>query len=103
MQRFLVPFLPLLIALATPAVAQNCPNIALGSVVGAGDDVMLAIQPIGFTFPFAGQTFTDVHICTNGYFHLSTRACLRRVPATALHPLRSWPPDRRASAHSGPT
>ena len=69
MPRF---FVPILIALATPAlVAQNCPSLALGSVVGNGDDVMLSIRPIGFAFPFAGFTFTDVHICTNGYFHLS--------------------------------
>jgi len=58
-------------AIASPVVAQICPERNLGTVVGNGDDVMLAIQPIGFTFPFAGATYTDVHICTNGYFHLS--------------------------------
>ncbi|HEU4419530.1 MAG TPA: hypothetical protein VFT55_11370, partial [Planctomycetota bacterium] len=69
MHRF---YVPILIALATPPlVAQNCPSAALGSAVGTGDDVMLPIRPIGFVFPFAGSTFTDVHICTNGYFHLS--------------------------------
>ncbi len=58
-------------AIASPLLAQICPERNLGVVVGNGDDVMLTIQPIGFAFPFAGTTYTDVHICTNGFFHLS--------------------------------
>ncbi|MCU0866344.1 MAG: hypothetical protein MUC36_21375 [Planctomycetes bacterium] len=61
-------------------LAQNCPDRALGTVVGNGDDVMLSIRPIGFAFPFAGATYTDVHICTNGYFHLSNAG----VPAPGV-------------------
>lgn len=61
----------LLAAISAPLFAQNCPDRVYGTQVGNGDDVMLPIQPIGFAFPFAGNTYTDVHICTNGYFHLS--------------------------------
>jgi hypothetical protein len=61
----------LLSALAPSLMAQVCPNPTLGTVVGNGDDTMLTQQAIGFAFPFAGATYTDVHICTNGYFHLS--------------------------------
>ncbi|HEX5051878.1 MAG TPA: hypothetical protein VFZ65_08915 [Planctomycetota bacterium] len=32
---------------------------------------MFAIRPIGFVFPFAGTTYTDVHVCTNGYVYVS--------------------------------
>lgn len=51
--------------------AQNCPERNLGLALGSGDDVMFGAQPIGFAFPFAGTTFTDIHVCTNGYVHLS--------------------------------
>jgi hypothetical protein len=69
MQRALSVFL--FAAIASPLVAQLCPDRVLGNVVGNGDDVMLPMQPIGFPFPFAGATYTDVHICTNGFFTLS--------------------------------
>ena len=52
-------------------LAQNCPDRALGTPLGSGDDVLFGIQPIGFAFPFAGATYTDIHVCTNGYVHLS--------------------------------
>ncbi len=68
----------LLLTVSTSALlAQNCPDRVLGTVVGNGDDVMLPIQSIGFAFPFAGTTYTDVHICTNGYMQLSNAS----VPA----------------------
>jgi hypothetical protein len=52
-------------------LAQNCPERTLGTALGAGDDVMFGIQPIGFAFPFGGTTYTDVHVCTNGFVNLS--------------------------------
>ncbi|GAB4150576.1 MAG: hypothetical protein Fur0037_19180 [Planctomycetota bacterium] len=48
-----------------------CYESNYGPSLGTGDDVIFPIQPIGFSFPFAGQTYTDVFICTNGYFFLS--------------------------------
>ncbi|MEO6596950.1 MAG: hypothetical protein ABIP94_19565, partial [Planctomycetota bacterium] len=42
----------------------------LGSALGAGDEAVFS-APIGFAFPFAGTTYTDAHICTNGFLFLS--------------------------------
>ncbi|MBL8729002.1 MAG: hypothetical protein JNM25_11265 [Planctomycetes bacterium] len=39
--------------------------------LGGGDDVLLPLQAIGFPFPHAGATYTDVHISTNGFCYLS--------------------------------
>ena len=39
--------------------------------LGNGDDALKAVQPLGFAFPFAGGTWTDVHISTNGFAYLS--------------------------------
>lgn len=72
--------LPLLLALLTsPLLAQACPDRTLGTFLGVGDDTMFTMQPIGFAFPFAGATYTDVHICANGYLFLSNGG----VPAPA--------------------
>lgn len=60
-----------LLILSCSAVAQNCPDAVFGTAIGNGDDTMFTIRPIGFAFPLNGTTYTDVHICTNGYFHLS--------------------------------
>jgi hypothetical protein len=59
------------VAIAAALPAQICPERNLGTALGTGDDVMFAMQPIGFTFPFAGATYTDVHVNCNGYFFLS--------------------------------
>lgn len=67
--RLFLPLLALLPAGLLPA--QNCPDRVLGTFLGIGDDTMFAMQPIGFAFPFAGTTWTDVHICANGYFFFS--------------------------------
>lgn len=63
---------PLLAFLAPFAAAQNCfsappPGIALGN----GTDIVLPMQPIGFPFPLAGSTFTDIHISDHGIAFLS--------------------------------
>ncbi|MBX3463413.1 MAG: hypothetical protein KF830_09590 [Planctomycetes bacterium] len=40
-------------------------------LLGAGDDVLLPMQAIGFVFPFAGAAYTHVHVSTNGFLYLS--------------------------------
>ncbi|HEX5053222.1 MAG TPA: hypothetical protein VFZ65_15715 [Planctomycetota bacterium] len=57
--------------LALPAFAQNCVIGTPGVSLGAGGDVVYPIQPIGFAFPLAGQTFTNIHVCDKGYVYLS--------------------------------
>ena len=37
-----------------------------------GDDGTTAAIPIGFTFPFYGNTFRGFHVCTNGFVSLSS-------------------------------
>ncbi|HEX6810078.1 MAG TPA: hypothetical protein VF384_00520 [Planctomycetota bacterium] len=59
------------LTLAAAITAQTCPDRVLGTAVGAGDDFNAPIQAIGFPFPFAGATYSNVHICTNGYMTLS--------------------------------
>lgn len=67
-----LPHLGIVLTLAGSALlAQNCPERNLGTALGSGDDVMFGMQSIGFTFPFAGATYTDVHVCTNGFLNLS--------------------------------
>jgi hypothetical protein len=60
-----------LVALAATSalVAQDCNN--LGTALGVGDDTVFGIQPIGFAFPLNGTTYTDAHVCTNGFVWLS--------------------------------
>jgi hypothetical protein len=66
------PLLSMLVPLfAATLSAQICPQRSLGTNLGVGDDTMFGIQSIGFAFPFAGTTYTDVHICANGYVFLS--------------------------------
>ncbi|MFN7588223.1 MAG: hypothetical protein ACK5UQ_06900 [Planctomycetota bacterium] len=59
------------LSLAAIAAAQNCPSNTLGTSLGVGDDTLFPIQPIGFAFPFAGTTYTNVHVSTNGFVYLS--------------------------------
>ena len=60
----------LLAATAAPLLAQTCPERNLGVALGAGDEAVYT-HAIGFAFPFAGTTYTDVHVCTNGFLFLS--------------------------------
>lgn len=63
---------PLALAVtASFSLAQSCPDRTFGSALGTGDDTVFGIQPIGFSFPFAGTNYQDVHVCTNGYVCLS--------------------------------
>src|SRR5436190_1763787 len=59
-----------LAAFAASASAQ-CFDQAYGTSLGSGGDMMFPMQPIGFAFPFCGTTYTDIHITTKGYVHLS--------------------------------
>ncbi len=47
---------------------------ATGSVVtgfGNADDAMSGVIPIGFSFPFYGNNFTSLSVCTNGFITFS--------------------------------
>lgn len=68
------------LSLAAIAAAQNCPSNTLGTSLGVGDDTLFPIQPIGFAFPFAGTTYTNVHVSTNGFVYLSNSG----VPAPGV-------------------
>jgi hypothetical protein len=63
---------------ATNVLAQDCTSF--GTSLGDGDEVVFAIQPIGFAFPLGGMTYTDVHISTNGFAYLSNAG----IPAPGL-------------------
>lgn len=53
-------------------VSGQCYQQSLGALLGHGDDDPLyASRPIGFVFPFAGSTYTDVHVSNNGVVYLS--------------------------------
>jgi len=58
-----------LLAASSSLIAQDCSN--LGIPLGVGDEVVFPIQPIGFAFPLGATTYTDIHVCTNGYVFLS--------------------------------
>ncbi|MFN9332170.1 MAG: hypothetical protein ACK6D1_06160 [Planctomycetota bacterium] len=68
--RILATVLSLL--LAGPAAAQQCftgdfgTRLALNTV-----DTVYPIQPIGFAFPFAGATYTNIHVNDHGFVQLS--------------------------------
>lgn len=49
----------------------QCYEPLIGTSIGTGDDIVLASQAIGFAFPFAGTTYTNVHPSTNGFVYLS--------------------------------
>lgn len=65
--------IPLAIGLLAPIAAAQCPlDPAIGTLQPYGGfDYVYPIQPIGFAFPFAGATYTDVHITTKGMIYLS--------------------------------
>jgi hypothetical protein len=46
----------------------------IGTVVGGGDDSNLGPFPLGFGFPYYGQTFTSVRVCTNGWLSFTSTA-----------------------------
>src|SRR5215471_10526189 len=67
----------LLVASGTLAAQVSCFEPNFGTSIGTGDDVVFPTQPIGFAFPFAGTTYSQMSICTNGFLYLSNNG----VPA----------------------
>ncbi|MFM1872471.1 MAG: hypothetical protein RL398_1893, partial [Planctomycetota bacterium] len=65
------------IAALAASLSAQCYETQTGASIGAGDDVVLPMQSLGFAFPFGGATYTDVHVSTNGFVYLSNAA----VPA----------------------
>ncbi len=57
--------------MASFSLQAQCYEPLTGTVLGGGDDVVFGAQPLGFAFPFNGVTYTDVHVCTNGFVYLS--------------------------------
>lgn len=65
--------LPVLLLAAT-AVAQGSTCFsgpAAGTFLGNAADTIYTAQPIGFSFPFGGTTYTDVHVSDHGIVFLS--------------------------------
>ena len=64
--------LALVAVTATPVLAQNCFHTAApGVLLGSAQDVVFPMQPIGFAFPLAGATYTDIHVSDHGLVFLS--------------------------------
>lgn len=72
--------LSLALALLAPAAAAQCFDANLGTPVTMPGffDFELPIETIGFAFPLAGTTYSDMHITSKGYIWLSNAG----VPAS---------------------
>lgn len=66
--------------LASAAAAQTCLNPNTGSPLGVVTDSVTAPLPIGFTFPFDGNTYTDFAVTDHGVLWLSNAG----VPAAPV-------------------
>lgn len=74
--------------LAAPAAAQLCFNGDFGTSLGKNTvDTVYPIQPIGFAFPFAGTTYTNIHVNDHGFVQLSNNGVPTPLAtgATALY------------------
>ncbi|MEI6128705.1 MAG: hypothetical protein WCR59_01435, partial [Planctomycetota bacterium] len=68
---------------AASAVAQvPCFVTPFGAIVGTGDDVVLPVQNLGFSFPFNGTTYDRIYPVTNGFCYLGNAAS--PVPTASL-------------------
>ncbi len=47
------------------------PLSGTGTTVALSDDQMSTVKPIGFTFNFSGQNYTNFYICSNGFITFS--------------------------------
>lgn len=66
--------IPLALAILSPAALAQCFDQAYGPAIGGAlltGEVILPIQSIGFPFPLAGTTYTDLHVSTKGEIYLS--------------------------------
>lgn len=70
--------------LATAAIAQsNCFNSPpTGTLIGNAQDTIYPPQSIGFAFPLAGTTYTDIHVSDHGLAFLSNGGVPTPPPAT---------------------
>ena len=66
--------------LAAPAMAQACFDSNYGLSLGSTNDTVYPAESIGFSFPFDGATYTDIHISDHGVCWLSNGG----VPAPAV-------------------
>ena len=54
-------------------------------VTVSGDDATSAAIPIGFDFPFYGNTFNSLRVCTNGWLSFtSTATAYDRIPRASV-------------------
>ena len=60
-----------IVVLSASAFAQGCYDPNIGSSIGITQDSISTPQPIGFAFPFAGATYTDISISDHGIAFLS--------------------------------
>ena len=57
--------------LASSLTAQACLNTNIGTGIGITPDSVSVLQPIGFAFPFDGNTYTDFAVSDHGLLWLS--------------------------------
>lgn len=56
------------LSVATAQVSfPTCYESDIGTLVGFGEETVFGPVPLGFAFPFAGTTFTDILIATSGF------------------------------------
>ncbi|MFN7589109.1 MAG: hypothetical protein ACK501_23180 [Planctomycetota bacterium] len=78
--------LPLLFAAATtfaPFATAQCFDTVFGTSLGSGPDFVFPQQSIGFAFPLAGTTYSNVHVGDKGYLFLSNGGAPTFMPPTA--------------------
>jgi hypothetical protein len=87
--------------LTTPlALAQNCFDGDFGTRLGINTvDTVYPMQPIGFTFPFGGTTYTNIHVNDHGFVQLSNNGV--PPPLTTNDPIL-YTPSTTNFAAGGP-
>ncbi len=77
-----------LLTTAPALVAQSCPIAPTGSSLGLNGsgflDAWTAAIPIGFAFPFAGATYTDMYLSDHGLIALNNAGTPAAPPAIPL-------------------
>ena len=61
--------------LLVPVTAQNVPcfDTTFGLNLALGDDTGATGLNLGFSFPFGGQTYTFIAVCSNGYLWVGSQ------------------------------
>lgn len=83
--------------LASSAASQAC-FAAPGAAIGIAQDSISSPQPIGFAFPFAGTTYSDISISDHGICFLSNAG----VPAAPTATPLVYSPQAVELANNGP-